>query len=225
MASQLCLQGDEAQAGEAFTDMPAGPEVPELQAVCVAAWLWAHARQETLDQVLTPGASSTSLPWSTSTVLALALETLLAWRTPATALAPSMSWLTALLVHQPEPTLEALRLLCRPGYLPAPQHAVLMGALMRLCAHPAHAALADQVAMLLGGPVLVERIETLLAEFDQLLAAPPSMPPQVARHRKQRQRRGLTPADSIAAETAHVLQLIHAFAQHPPGHGAPGNGE
>src|SRR3989442_1208845 len=172
--------------------MPSVREVPELQALCVAAWLWAHTQQNTLDQVLAQGASTASLPWQTSTVLAIALETLLAWMTPTSALPPSMPWLAALLAHQPVSTLEALRLLCRPGYLPAPQHAVLMAALRRVCtqlepptsdtstsapprqtgrAIAVRSTIADQVAMLLGGTVLVDRVETLLAEIDQLLVA------------------------------------------------------
>jgi len=238
---EALLQGDAARATAAFVHIPTVPEVPELQALCVAAWLWAHTQQNTLDQVLAQGASTASLPWQTSTVLAIALETLLAWMTQTSALPPSMPWLAALLAHQPVSTLEALRLLCRPGYLPAPQHAVLMAALRRVgtplepptsdtstsapprqtgghlrwAAIAVRSTIADQVAMLLGGTVLVERVETLLADLDQSLTAPPVSPPSVARHRKQRQRRSPTPTDSIAAETAHVLQLINLLHNMP----------
>src|SRR5262249_35439369 len=147
-------------------------------------------------------------------------------RTPAPE--PALPWLAALLTHQPVPTLEALRLLCRSGYLPAPQHTVLLTALTRVgtqlesptsdtgaSASPRHTsaamawrtgAVVDQIAMLLGGTVLIERVETALAALDQLLTAP-SVAPAAARHRQQRQRRSPTPADSITAETAHVLQL------------------
>ncbi len=202
------LQGHVDQASEAFVHVPVLPEFPELQALCTAAWLWAHTQQETLAQALEQSASTASLPWQTSSVLALALETLLVWTTRTTPLSPAMPWLAALLVHQPAPTLAALRVLCCPGYLPAPQHRSLMVELTRLSAQLAQATIADQVAVLLGGTALMERIETSLAALDQSLAAPATPPPQAARQRKQRQRRDPTPTESIAAETAHVLQLI-----------------
>src|SRR5215471_10255279 len=129
---EALLAGDVAQATAAFVHLPAGPELPELQALCVAAWLWTHTQQDTLDQALAPGPSTASPPWQTSTVLAMALETLLAWTTHTPALAPALPWLAALLAYQPVPTLEALRLLCRPGYLPAPQHTALIAALTRV---------------------------------------------------------------------------------------------
>src|SRR5262249_47442775 len=186
-------------------------ELPELQALCVAAWLWAHTQQDTLDQALAPGASMASPPWQTSTVLAMALETLLAWTAHTPALASALPWLAGLLTHQPVPTLEALRLLCRPGYLPAPQHTALIAALTRVgtqlepptgdtntstpprqtggvTSRAPHSrqtgeaiaertTLADQVAMLLGGSVLVERVETVLAALDQALTPPPAPSP------------------------------------------------
>ena len=49
-------------------------------------------------------------------------------------------------------SLEALRVLCCPGYLPVPQHSRLMVELTRLGAQLAQAAIADQVAVLLGEP-------------------------------------------------------------------------
>jgi tetratricopeptide (TPR) repeat protein len=54
----------------------------------------------------------------------------------------------------------------------------------------------------------MERIETLLEALDQRLAASEPSSSQVARQRKQRQRRGLTPTESFTAETTQVLQLI-----------------
>jgi tetratricopeptide (TPR) repeat protein len=198
------LQGQIAQASEALVHVPAVPAFPELQALCTAAWLWAHTQQGTLDQALGQGTSSASLPWQMPRTLALALETLLAWTTHATPLAPAMPWLAALLVHQPTPTLEALRALCRPGYLPASQYTSLLAELRRVSGQLTDAAIVDQVAVLLGGTTLMERLETLLAELDQRLATP--LP--AARQRKQRQRRGPTPTASVAAETAQVLQLI-----------------
>src|SRR5207253_1939525 len=116
-----------------------------------------------------------------------------------------MPWLAALLVHQSAPTLEALRVLCRPGYLPASQYTSLLAELKHLSGQLADAAIVHQVAVLLGGATLMERLETLLAELDQHLATPP---PPAARQRKQRQRRGPTPTEGVAAETAQVLQLI-----------------
>jgi len=205
---EALLQGHAAQASVALAHVPVVPEFPELQALCTAAWLWAHTQQETLDQALGQVSSTASLPWQTSSMLALALETLLVWTTRTTPLSPAMPWLAALLVHQPTPTLDALRVLCCPGYLPAPQHTSLMAELTRLSARLEQAAIADQVAVLLGGTALMERIETLLAALDQHLAAPATPPPQAARQRQPRQRRGSTPTESIATEIAHVLQLI-----------------
>jgi hypothetical protein len=140
--------------------------------------------------------------------LALALETLLAWTTRTAPLSPAMPWLAALLVHQLAPTLEALRVLSRPGYLPASQYMSLLADLKRLSGQLADAAIVDQVAVLLGGTTLMERLETLLAELDQRLATPTTPPPSAARQRKQRQRRGPTPTEGVTAETAQVLQLI-----------------
>src|SRR5262249_16791077 len=84
---EALLEGDVGQGRGTFVHLPAVPELPELQALCVAAWLWAHTQQDTLDQALAPGASMASPPWQTSTVLAMALETLLAWTAHTPALA------------------------------------------------------------------------------------------------------------------------------------------
>jgi hypothetical protein len=202
------LQGQVTQASAALAHIPVMPAFPELQALCTAAWLWAHTQQGTLEQALGQGTSAASLPWQTPHTLALALETLLAWTTRTAPLSPAMPWLAALLVHQPALSLEALRVLSRPGYLPATQYTSLLAELKRLSGPLADTAIVDQVAVLLGGPALMERLETLLAELDQRLATPTTPPPPAARQRKQRQRRGPTPAESIAAETAQVLQLI-----------------
>src|SRR5262249_26173781 len=140
--------------------------------------------------------------------LALALETLLAWTTRTTLLSPAMPWLAALLVHQPTSTLEALHVLCRPGYLPASQYTGLLAELQRLRGQLADAAIVGRVAVWLGGTTLMERLETLLAELDQRLATPTTLPSPAARQRKQRQRRGPTPTEGVTAETAQVLHLI-----------------
>src|SRR5215510_2480884 len=200
------LQGQGTQASATLAHVPAVPAFPELQALCTAAWLWAHTQQGTLDQALGQGTSTAPLPWQMPSTLALALETLLAWTTRTTPLSPAMPWLAALLVYQPTSTLEALRVLCRPGYLPTSQYTSLLAELKRLSGQLADAAIVDQVAVLLGGTTLMERLETLLAELDQRLAMPTA--PPAARQRKQRQRRGSTPAEGVTAETAQVLQLI-----------------
>jgi tetratricopeptide (TPR) repeat protein len=202
------LQGQIAQASAALVHVPAVPVFPEMQALCTAAWLWAHTQQGTLEQALGQDTSTASLPWSTSGTLALALETLLAWMTRAAPLSPAMPWLAVLLVHQPTPTLEALRILCRPGYLPVSQYTSLLTELKRLSGQLADAIVVDQVAVLLGGTALIERLEALLAELNQRLATPTTPPPPVARQRKQRQRRGPAPIEGVTAETAQVLQLI-----------------
>ncbi len=210
------LQGQVAQASEILVHVPLVPAFPELQALCTAAWLWAHTQQETLDQALGQGLPSVSLPWQMPGTLALALETLLAWTTRTAPRSSTMPWLAALLVHQPASGLEALRVLCRPGYLPESQAISLLAELQRLREQLADAAMADQIAVLLGGTALLERLETLLAELDQRLATPSTPSPQAARQRKQRQRRGSTPAEGVVAETTHVLQLIsllHATPQ------------
>ena len=202
------LQGQVAQASLTLVHAPAVPAFPELQALCTAAWLWAHTQQGTLEQALGQATSTASLPWQLPSTLALALEALLAWTTRTAPLAPAMPWLAALLAHQPTSTLEALRVLCRPGYLPASLYTSLLTELKRLSGGLTDAAFVDQVAVLLGGSTLMERLETLLAELDQCLATPITSPPLAARQRKQRQRRGPTPVEGAAAETAQVLQLI-----------------
>ena len=202
------LQGQVAQASTALVHVPAVPACPELQALCTSAWLWAHTQQGTLEQALGQATSTTSLPWQLPSTLALALETLLTWTMRTVPLAPVMPWLATLLVHQPTATLEALHLLCRPGYLPASLYTGLLAELKRLSGQLPDAAIVDQVAVLLGGTTLMERLETLLAELDQGLATPTSSPPLAARQRKQRQRRGPTPTEGVAAETTQVLQLI-----------------
>jgi len=201
------LQGQVTQASAALAHVPVVPAFPELQALCTAAWLWAHTQQGTLEQALGQGTSAASLPWQMPQTLALALETLLAWTTRTAPLSPAMPWLAALLVHQPTPSLEALRVLSRPGYLPTSQYTSLLAELKRLSGQLADAALVDQVAVLLGGSTLMERLETLLAELDQRLATP-TTPPPAARQRKQRQRRGPMPTEGVTAETAQILQLI-----------------
>ncbi len=201
------LQGQTTQASAALTHVPIVLAFPELQALCTAAWLWAHTQQGTLEQALGQGTSTASLPWQMSSTLALALETLLARTTRTVPLPLAMPWLAALLVYQPTPTLEALRVLCRPGYLPASQYISLLAELKRLSGQLADTVIVDQVAVLLGGTALMERLETLLAELDQRLETRTTPPPPATRQRKQRQRRGPPPAEGVTAETTQVLQL------------------
>lgn len=202
------LQGDTAQAVEAFTELAAVPEMPEVQTLCVAAWLWAHAQQDTLAQALHQPSGATAPVWHTPTMLASTLEMLLAWTLQQQPVNPTMPWLTALLVQQPGPAMEALRLLCRPGYLPVSHHTALLTFLTALDEQPAYTAVADQLAVLLGGATLVTRVETLLTAIDQQLTAPVTPQIQGGRQRRQRQRREATPADLVATEIAQVLQLI-----------------
>src|SRR5262252_5681650 len=126
------LQGQVTQASAALVHVPVVPAFPELQALCTAAWLWAHTQQGTLEQALGQSASTASLPWHMPRTLAFALEILLAWTSRTAPLSPAMPWLAALLVYQPTPTLEVLRILCRPGYLPASQYTGLLMELKRL---------------------------------------------------------------------------------------------
>ncbi|MGE3539187.1 MAG: hypothetical protein AB7N91_17370 [Candidatus Tectimicrobiota bacterium] len=210
------LRGETEQAISLFSELATIPEIPELQAFCVAAWLWAQSQQGTLEQVLSPSAPGPAPLWQTSMLLAAGLEILLAWTEHQTSDAPRMPWLPALLLHQPGPTLEALRLLCRPDYLPVSQQTLLLNTLAPLTALPEHAAIADQLVILFGGAALVTQIDALLETIDARLAAPVSTASQGARQRKQRQRREATPADQVATEITHVLHLItllHSTAQ------------
>src|SRR6266849_6283401 len=57
------LQGQVTQASAALAHLPVVPAFPELQALCTAAWLWAHMQQGTLEQALGQGMATASLPW------------------------------------------------------------------------------------------------------------------------------------------------------------------
>ena len=63
------LRGDVAQALEGFRHVADVPEMPEFQALCVAAWLWAHTQCGTLAQVLKEAAAMPVPPWHVSTTL------------------------------------------------------------------------------------------------------------------------------------------------------------
>src|SRR6266581_159966 len=75
---EALLQDNEALALRCFAQAPTVPEAPAVQALSIAVWLWAHARQGTLEQALRRG-GTTPLPWHTEDTLVAALEMLLAW--------------------------------------------------------------------------------------------------------------------------------------------------
>lgn len=202
------LQEDTAQAMAAFAELVSVPDLREVQTLCVAAWLWVHTHQDTLAASGLQPTGATVSVWQMPRMLASALEILLAWAVQHNATTPAIPWLALLLTQQPGPTLEALRVLCRPGYLPATHQAALLEAITQLSEQPEHAAVNDQLAVLLGGASLVSRVETFLAAIDQQLTAPVATSGQAGRQRKQRPRREATPAAQIATEMSQVLHLI-----------------
>ncbi|MBM3224451.1 MAG: hypothetical protein FJZ47_11700, partial [Candidatus Tectomicrobia bacterium] len=212
---EALLQGDPTSASATLAPPLALPNIPEWQALCTSSWLWAHTQRGTLEDALAPTVSLASLPWQSSPVLALALEMLLTSTPKPNATAPTLPCLAVLLAQHTAPTLEALRLLCRPGYLSSAHYTRLLAELRFLCNHCDQASVADQVAVLLGSTALMERIETLVAALDQRLSSSTPTPPQATRQRKQRQRRELTPAESLAADTAHIVQLVTLLQQTP----------
>jgi hypothetical protein len=216
---EALLQGDETLALTCFGQVPAVPEVPAVQALCVAVWLWAQARQGTLEHALRRAQET---PWQTETTLTSALELLLAWttRVAAPATEAMVAWLAPLLAQQGLHTLLALHRLCRPGVLPEAQWAALRTGLAALLTHPTHAVLADQVAEILGGSALLERIDTLLAQLDQYAA--PTLPHHHSPRQKPRHHRRAPAPDHGAPDAAGVLHLIglleraHSAAVDPP---------
>ena len=84
---EALLQGDEALALTCFAQVLIVPEVPAVQALSVAAWFWAHARQGTLEQALGRARKAPPL-WQTDDTLVAALEMLLAWTSGEEASAP-----------------------------------------------------------------------------------------------------------------------------------------
>ena len=204
---EALLQGDEALALTGFTQVLTAPEVPVVQVLSVAAWLWAHARQGTLEQALSR-ARKVPLPWQTEDTLVAALEMLLAWTSSVEASAPEAigPWLGPLLAQPGFHTGAALRRLCRPGTLPAALQTALTTALASLLASSTHAALADEAAALLGGDALLDRIATLLMQLDQRTVP---TPPHVSQHRKQRhQDRRALAGGQRAPEVSRLLRLI-----------------
>ncbi len=205
------LHGQADQARALFTQGFQVPAFPELHILCVAAWFWAHMGNNTLAQALAgaPG----SLPWQTPTVLARALEVVMTIPEPATA---GLPWLAGLLTQHPAPTFDALRLLCRPGYLPQLQYTEILTELQQLCLQLTNTAVSDQIVVLLGGTALVERIEMLLATLDQHLTTAAASPAPAKRPSgKQRPGRSAAPAAHITTDTAHVLQLLTLWHNTP----------
>ena len=186
------LRGEIEQALEGFTHVPDVPEMPQFQALCVAAWLWAHTQRGTLVQALHDVAASVP-PWHSSTTLIAALEALLAWTMRSHSAAGVAAWIAPLLTQQEAQVLPALRVLCRPGYLPEAQRAELIAAITHLGHTPEYAVLTDQMAALLGNAALRANIEALLSQLDQRLTAPPepSRSGSARPGRKQRQQRNV----------------------------------
>jgi tetratricopeptide (TPR) repeat protein len=212
---EALLQGDEVLAQACFAQVPAVPEVPAVQALSTAAWLWAHARQGMLEQALGQ-ARKTPLPWQTEDTLIAALEMLLAWTSRVEASAPEAirAWLVPLLAQSESHTGAALRRLCRPGALPEALQMALTTALASLLSSPTHAALADEAATLLGAGALLDRITALLMQLDQHTM--PTPPHQGSQGRKQRhQDRRARAGGQRAPEVSRVLRLIDLLAPAP----------
>src|SRR5262249_29290311 len=205
---EALLQGDEALALRCFVQVPTVPEAPVVQALSIAAWLWAHARQGTLEQAL-GRARKTPLPWQTDDTLVAALELLLAWTSSVEASAPEAirAWLVPFLAQPESYTGAALRRLGCPGALPAALQTALTTVLASLLSSPTHAALADEAAALLGGDALLDRIAALLLQLDQHTVPTPS--PHTPQRRKQRhQDRRARDGGQRAPEVTRVLRLI-----------------
>ena len=219
---EALLQGDEALALTCFGQVPTVPEAPAVQALSVAVWLWAHARQGTLEQAL-GRARKAPLPWQTEDTLVAALEMLLAWTSRVEASAPEAirAWLVPLLAQPESSTGAALRRLCCPGTLPAVLQTALTTVLVSLLSSPTQAALADEAAALLGGDALLERIAALLLQLDQPTV--PTPPPHAPQPRKQRhQDRRALAGGQRAPEVSRVLRLIDLLAPaHTTARGQP----
>jgi tetratricopeptide (TPR) repeat protein len=209
---EALLQGNEALALACFAQVPTVPGAPVVQALSTAAWLWAQARQGTLEQAL-KRTHKASLPWQTDDTLVAALEMLLVWTSHMAASTPEAirAWLVPILAQSASHTGTALRRLCRPGALPTALRAALTTALTPLLSSAPHAELADEAAALLGGSALLDRIAALLMQLDQYTVLTP--PPQVSRRRKQpHQDRRAPTGGQRAPEIARVLRLIELLA-------------
>jgi tetratricopeptide (TPR) repeat protein len=218
---EALLQDNEALALRCFAQAPTVPEAPAVQALSVAVWLWAHARQGTLEQALRRG-GTTPLPWHTEDTLVAALEMLLAWTSSVATSTPeaTVAWLAPILAQPGPHTGAALRRLCRPDTLPEASQTALTAALASLLASPTHTALVDQAAALLGGNALLDRIAVLLMQLDQDVAPTPQ--PRVSQHRKQRhQNRRVPSGGPCASDVSRVLRLIDLLAQAHATVGAP----
>lgn len=209
------LQGDEVTACDGLARLLHVPEAPELQALCIAGWLWVHARQGTLAQEFQRPSLAASPPWQTHATLAAACTALLAWTATTPAPVPVETWLSPLLQHQKPSTLAALRQLCRAGYLPEQPRQALMAALTQMRDHPDHRVIADQLVALHGGPALLERIEALVADLDQQLAALSAPPSQSPRQHKKRPQRSNAQSPVASAVTGRLLDLIRLLSTSP----------
>lgn len=204
---EALLQGDEVLALTCFVQMPTVPEAPTVQALSVAAWFWAHARQGTLEQALSR-ARKAPLPWQTDDTLVAALEMLLAWTGGEEASAPEaiQAWLVPLLAQSESYPGTALRRLCCPGALPAALQKALAMALASLLSNATHAALADEAAALLGGDALLDRIAALLQQLDQHTV--PTLPHAPQRQKQRHHDRRARAGGQRASEVSRLLRLI-----------------
>jgi tetratricopeptide (TPR) repeat protein len=208
---EALLLGDEALALTCFVQVATVPEAPVVQAISVAAWLWAQARQGTLEQALERSRKA-PLPWQTDDTLVAALEMLLAWTSSEEAAAPEaiQAWLVPFLAQSESYAGTALRRLCRPGALPAVLQTALATALASLLSNPIHIALADVAAALLGGDALRDRIAALLPQLDQYTMPTPS---RVPKRRKQcHQDRRARAGGQRTPEVSRLLHLIDLLA-------------
>jgi tetratricopeptide (TPR) repeat protein len=205
---EALLQGNEALARTCFIQVPTVPEAPVVQALNVAAWFWAHARQGTLEQAL-GRARKAPLPWQTEDTLVAALEMLLAWTSRMEASTPEAirAWLVPFLAQPESSTGTVLRRLCCPGALPAALQRALTTALASLLSSPTHAALADEAAALLGGDALLDRIAALLLQLDQH-TVPTPLPHASQRRKHRHQDRRARDGGQRAPEVSRVLRLI-----------------
>ncbi|MEE9149255.1 MAG: hypothetical protein V3U27_17880 [Candidatus Tectomicrobia bacterium] len=210
---EALLQEDERRSFACFATIPDVPETPYTHAMCVAAWLWTHGKQGGLDDALRQALSGTPGSWQTAMTLSRAIEMLLVWTTAAARASTTavVGWLGPLL-HEVRPqSLVALRRLARPGYLPDTPRGALTEALTVLLTDATAEPCADEVAELLGGSVLLGRIDTLLARFDHVAPSLPSR--QSTRRRKHRRRLPVSP--DLPPDTSRLRQLVQRLQAAP----------
>ena len=116
---EALLNGNEGVAQHAFAQVVDVPDAPEVQALCLATWLWAHASQGQLGQALgSPQAMSSTL-WQTETLLPDVFILLLDWasQTVSPVLINPETWLVPLWDQHQVAVRSALRFVNRPHAL------------------------------------------------------------------------------------------------------------